>query len=155
MLFRSAGPGSTGGGFKVSTFMTLLTRAGASFRGQERANFAKRTIPERAVERATATALVFVAIAFVALVAFLGVESGGKAAERPRWFLDASFECISALGTVGLSTGITASLTIPGKFILAVLMLLGRLGPITVAVALSRQRPAYQPNYPEEEPLVG
>ena len=86
-----AGPGSTGGGFKVSTFMTLLTRAGASFRGQERANFAKRTIPERAVERATATALVFVAIAFVALVALLGVESGGKAAERPRWFLDASF----------------------------------------------------------------
>ena len=69
--------------------------------------------------------------------------------------LDASFECISALGTVGLSTGITASLTIPGKFILAILMLLGRLGPITVAVALSRQRPTYQPNYPEEEPLVG
>ena len=155
LMAIGAGPGSTGGGFKVSTFMTLLTRAGASFRGQERANFAKRTIPERAVERATATALVFVAIAFVALVALLGVESGGKAAERPRWFLDASFECISALGTVGLSTGITASLTIPGKFILAVLMLLGRLGPITVAVALSRQRPAYQPNYPEEEPLVG
>ena len=155
LMAIGAGPGSTGGGFKVSTFMTLLTRAGASFRGQERANFAKRTIPERAVERATATALVFVAIAFVALVALLGVESGGKAAERPRWFLDASFECISALGTVGLSTGITASLTIPGKFILAILMLLGRLGPITVAVALSRQRPAYQPNYPEEEPLVG
>ena len=155
LMAIGAGPGSTGGGFKVSTFMTLLTRAGASFRGQERANFAKRTIPERAVERATATALVFVAIAFVALVALLGVENGGKAAERPRWFLDASFECISALGTVGLSTGITASLTIPGKFILAILMLLGRLGPITVAVALSRQRPTYQPNYPEEEPLVG
>ena len=148
LMAIGAGPGSTGGGFKVSTFMTLLTRAGASFRGQERANFAKRTIPERAVERATATALVFVAIAFVALVALLGVENGGKAAERPRWFLDASFECISALGTVGLSTGITASLTIPGKFILAILMLLGRLGPITVAVALSRQRPTYQPELP-------
>ncbi len=155
LMAIGAGPGSTGGGFKVSTFMTLLVQAGASFRGQERANFAKRTIPERAIERATATALIFGAIAISALVALLVVENGQLAAERPRWFLDALFECISALGTVGLSTGITAALSVPGKAILIVLMLLGRLGPITVAVALSRQRPAYQPNYPEEEPLVG
>ena len=155
LMAIGAGPGSTGGGFKVSTFMTLLVRAGASFRGQERANFAKRTIPEQAVERATATALIFGAIAVAALVALLGVENGRLAAERPRWFLDALFECISALGTVGLSTGITAALSVPGKSVLIILMLLGRLGPITVAVALSRQRPAYQPNYPEEEPLVG
>ncbi len=155
LMAIGAGPGSTGGGFKVSTFMTLLVRAGASFRGQERANFAKRTIPEQAVERATATALIFGAIAVAALVALLVVENGRLAAERPRWFLDALFECISALGTVGLSTGITAALSVPGKSVLIILMLLGRLGPITVAVALSRQRPAYQPNYPEEEPLVG
>ena len=155
LMAVGAGPGSTGGGFKVSTFMTLLTRAGASFRGQLRANFAKRTIPERAVERATATALVFVAIAIAALVLLLVVENDGLAAKRPRWFLDALFEVISALGTVGLSTGITPDLSLAGKTILIALMLLGRLGPITVAVALSRQRPAYQPNYPEEEPLVG
>ena len=155
LMAIGAGPGSTGGGFKVSTFMTLLVRAGASFRGQERANFAKRTIPEPAVERATATALIFGAIAAAALVALLVVENGRLAAERPRWFLDALFECISALGTVGLSTGITAALSLPGKSVLIILMLLGRLGPITVAVALSRQRPTYQPNYPEEEPLVG
>jgi len=155
LMAVGAGPGSTGGGFKVSTFMTLLTRAGASFRGQIRANFAKRTIPERAVERATATALVFVAIAIAALVLLLVVENDGLAGKRPRWFLDALFEVISALGTVGLSTGITPDLSGGGKTILIMLMLLGRLGPITVAVALSRQRPSYQPNYPEEEPLVG
>jgi trk system potassium uptake protein TrkH len=155
LMAIGAGPGSTGGGFKVSTFMTLLTRAGASFRGQLRANFAKRTIPDRAVERATATALVFVAIAIAALVLLLVVENDGLTAKRPRWFLDALFEVISALGTVGLSTGITPDLSLAGKTILITLMLLGRLGPITVAVALSRQRPTYQPNYPEEEPLVG
>ena len=148
----STGSGSTGGGFKVSTFMTLLTRAGASFRGQLRANFAKRTIPERAVERATATALVFVAIAIAALVVLLVVENDGLVAKRPRWFLDALFEVISALGTVGLSTGITPDLSLAGKTILIALMLLGRLGPITVAVALSRQRPAYQEGYLTDQP---
>jgi trk system potassium uptake protein TrkH len=140
LMAIGAGPGSTGGGFKVSTFMTLLTRAGASFRGQLRANFAKRTIPDRAVERATATALVFVAIAIAALVLLLVVENDGLTAKRPRWFLDALFEVISALGTVGLSTGITPDLSLAGKTILITLMLLGRLGPITVAVALSRHR---------------
>jgi len=155
LMAVGAGPGSTGGGFKVSTFMTLLARAGASFRGQLRANFAKRTIPEQAVGRATVTALVFVAIAIAALVVLLVVENDGLAVTRPRWFLDALFEVISALGTVGLSTGITPDLSIAGKCTLIALMLLGRLGPITVAVALSRQRPAYQPAYPEEEPLVG
>ena len=76
-------------------------------------------------------------------------------AGRPRWFLEALFECISALGTVGLSTGITASLSDAGKIVLVILMLVGRLGPITAAVALSRQRRVRQLEYPEEEPLVG
>lgn len=155
LMAIGAGPGSTGGGFKVSTFMTLVLRAGASFRGQQHANFARRTIPNRAVERATATALVFAAIAISALVLLLTIENGREVASRPRWFLEALFECISALGTVGLSTGITASLSVAGKLVLILLMLLGRLGPITVAVALSQHRPAYQPAYPEEEPLVG
>ena len=90
-----------------------------------------------------------------ALVALLTVESRGLVASRPRWFLEALFECISALATVGLSTGITASLSDPGKFVLMALMLIGRLGPITAAVALGRQRQPYQPEYLEEEPLVG
>ena len=76
-------------------------------------------------------------------------------AARPRWFLEALFECISALGTVGLSTGITPLLSDPGKLVLMTLMLLGRLGPLTAAVALGRQRIPYQPEYLEEEPLVG
>jgi Trk-type K+ transport system membrane component len=85
----------------------------------------------------------------------LVIETGGPLADRPRWFLEALFECISALGTVGLSTGITASLSDAGKLVLVGLMLVGRLGPITAAVALSRQRRGRQLEYPEEEPLVG
>ena len=155
LMAIGAGPGSTGGGFKVSTFMTLAVSSWSSFRGLPRANFARRTIPPTAIRRATATALLFGAIAIVALVALLTVESRTAVADRPRWFLEAVFECISALGTVGLSTGITPLLTDAGKVVLMLLMLLGRLGPLTAAVALGRQRIPYQPEYLEEEPLVG
>lgn len=155
LMAIGAGPCSTAGGFKVSTFMTLAVSAWSSFRGRRHANFFRRTIPHAAVERAAATSLLFAAIAIAALVTLLVVETNGSAAARPRWFLEALFECISALGTVGLSTGITPGLSDPGKLVLVLLMLVGRLGPITAAVALSRQQRTYQPEYPEEEPLVG
>ncbi|MFM8985075.1 MAG: TrkH family potassium uptake protein [Planctomycetia bacterium] len=155
LMAIGAGPCSTGGGFKVSTFMTLVVSAWSNFRGWRHANFFRRTIPENAVERATATALLFAAVAIAALVTLLAVESSGTLSARPRWFLEALFECISALGTVGLSTGITPTLTDPGKLVLVALMLLGRLGPITAAVALARERRTYQPRFPEEEPLIG
>jgi trk system potassium uptake protein TrkH len=155
LMAIGAGPCSTGGGFKVSTFMTLAINSWSSFRGLKHANFFRRTIPHAAVERAAATSLLFAAVAIAALVALLVAESRGSLADRPRWFLEALFECISALGTVGLSTGITPSLTDPGKLVLVALMLVGRLGPITAAVALSRERRPYQPEYPQEEPLIG
>ena len=107
------------------------------------------------MQRAAATSLLFATVAIAALVALLVLETRGVLASRPRWFLEALFECISALGTVGLSTGITAALTAPGKIVLVVLMLVGRLGPVTAAAALARRRDAYQSEYPEEEPLVG
>jgi trk system potassium uptake protein len=155
LMAIGAGPCSTGGGFKVSTFMTLAVSSWTSFRGLPRANFFRRTIPATAIRRATATALLFGAVAIVAMVALLTVESRGSIASRPRWFLEALFECISALATVGLSTGITPMLSNPGKIVLMALMLMGRLGPITAAVALGRQKTPYQPEYLEEEPLVG
>jgi len=155
LMAIGAGPCSTGGGFKVSTFMTLLVRGWASFHGLRNANFARRTIPASAVERAAVTALLFAVLAIAALVAVLVVETSGSVTGRPRWFLEALFECISALGTVGLSTGITPLLSDPGKLVLVGLMLAGRLGPITVAVALSREQRPYQPTYPEEAPLIG
>jgi trk system potassium uptake protein TrkH len=155
LMAIGAGPCSTGGGFKVSTFMTIVVGSWSSFRGLRRANFFRRTIPAPAIQRATAASLLFAAVAIAALVALLVLETRGVLASRPRWFLEALFECISALGTVGLSTGITASLTDPGKIVLVVLMLVGRLGPVTAAAALARRRDAYQPEYPEEEPLIG
>lgn len=155
LMAIGAGPCSTAGGFKVSTFMTLLVRGWSSFTGCEHANFFRRTVPRSAVERAAVTALLFAVLAIAALVALLVVENTASVSERPRWFLESLFECISALGTVGLSTGITPLLSYPGKLILVVLMLLGRLGPISVALALSWEKKPYQTEYLEEGPLVG
>lgn len=155
LMAVGAGPCSTGGGFKVSTLMTVGLRAWMSFHGRERANFGNRTIPDAAVQRATATALLFAAVAIAALISLLVVEADSSLSNRPRWFLEALFECISALGTVGLSTGITASLSDAGKLLLVALMLIGRLGPVGAAAALAREQRGYQPAYPEEEPLIG
>lgn len=155
LMAVGAGPCSTAGGFKVSTLMTVAVRAWASFRGLERANFGNRTIPDAAVQRASTTTLLFATVAIVALVSLLVVESDSSLSNRPRWFLEALFECVSALGTVGLSTGITASLSDAGKLLLVALMLIGRLGPVGAAAALAQERRGYQPAYPEEEPLIG
>ena len=70
-------------------------------------------------------------------------------------FLDAAFEVVSALGTVGLSTGLTGTLSIMGKLIIIALMFLGRIGPISVFAALSRSERAVPVEYPKEEPLIG
>ena len=155
LMAIGAGPCSTGGGFKVSTMMTLAIRAWATVRGQREANFGGRTIPDVAVKRATATTLLFATVAIAALLSLLLVEADSELSTRPRWFLDALFECISALGTVGLSTGITAGLSEPGKLVIMALMIIGRLGPIGAAAALSREQTTYQLAYPEEEPLIG
>ena len=118
LMAIGAGPCSTGGGFKVSTMMTLAIRAWATVRGQREANFGGRTIPDVAVKRATATTLLFATVAIAALLSLLLAEADSELSTRPRWFLDALFECISALGTVGLSTGITAGLSEPGKLVI-------------------------------------
>ena len=156
LMAIGAGPCSTAGGFKVSTFMTLVLRGWTTFRGYERINVFRRTIPQELVSRATATALLFGVVAILGLMMLLASEhanvphkdSGGS-------FIASLFEVISALGTVGLSTGITAALNDFSKCILIGLMFLGRLGPITVFLALSLNERDQRVGYPHEEPLIG
>ena len=70
-------------------------------------------------------------------------------------FMDAAFESVSALGTVGLSTGITPYLTRTGRVVIMLLMFIGRLGPISVFIALSRRPREQALEYAQEEPLIG
>ncbi len=156
LMMVGAGPCSTAGGFKVSTAMVMVLRAWSTFRGREKVNFFRRTIPDEAIEKAIATALLFSVVAIMALTMLLVFEQSAKPhAGTGGLFLDALFEVFSALGTVGLSTGITPELTDAGKIIIISLMFLGRLGPISVFAALSRSEKRVRVEYPGEEPMVG
>jgi trk system potassium uptake protein TrkH len=156
LMLIGAGPCSTAGGFKVTTFFVVLLRGWATFRNQSRLTIFRRSIPQTAVERATATALLFAAIATVTLITLLVVEQSSPVHEGPgNLFMHSSFEVASALGTVGLSTGMTARLSTAGRIVVIVLMFFGRLGPITVFAALSREDEEQSVEYLEEQPLLG
>ena len=156
LMLVGAGPCSAAGGYKVTTLMLLLLRAWTTFRGGRRVHLSRRTIPEDVIDRAITTVLLFAVTATIGLVCLLMLQqyhfSDSVSGEL---FLHASFEVASALGTVGLSTGLTPFLTNWGKVVIIVLMFMGRLGPITVvaAVSLGRREPPIA--YASEEPLVG
>ena len=156
LMIVGAGPCSTGGGFKVSTLAVLVLRGWATFRGYAQVNVSRRTLPREVVDRSIATALLFAVVAIVALTGLLVLEqSEAPHAQSQGLFMDAMFEVISALGTVGLTTGMTPYLTVSGRVIIIILMFIGRLGPITVFAALSRGERDRPIEYASEAPLIG
>ena len=156
LMAIGAGPCSTGGGFKVSTIAVLVLRAWSTFLGHHHVRAFRRTIPREVVNRAIATAMLFFVVSVIALTTLLLVEQSSEAhTGTEKRFLDALFEIISALGTVGLSTGMTEQLSHAGRWIVIVLMLMGRIGPLSVFVALSRAEHDDPIEYPSEEPLIG
>ncbi len=100
--------------------------------------------------------MLFMTIAAAALTAMLVIEQSGVShLASGGHFLDTFFEVISALGTVGLSTGLTTDLSALSRVIIILLMLMGRLGPITTFAALSHGERIEPVEYPTEEPMVG
>lgn len=155
LMFIGASPGSTGGGVKTTTFYVIVAALKSRFRGDDVTNIFKRTIPEDLIRRAGAILLFGISIAGFALFLLLAVESSNAAlAGAPRRFLALLFETVSAFGTVGLSMGVTESFSSGGLWILTVLMYIGRIGPLTVFLAL-QDAPHRKPRHPEETVLVG
>jgi trk system potassium uptake protein TrkH len=134
LMFIGTASGSTGGGIKVSTLGVLLIAILSTVRGRPSAEAFGRRIPHQVVYRALSVALLSVVIVFVFCI-ILQITG-------PALFVPALFEVISAAGTVGLSTGITPDLSAAGHLLLAVAMFAGRLGPLTLVLALAaRDRP--------------
>jgi len=156
LMVIGAGPCSTGGGVKISTAALLILQAYSRFRGKTHINVFRRTIPQQSIDRALATVMFYLLVAAVALTLMLMAEERATLADGSKWgFRDIIFEVASALGTVGLSTGITPSISDLGKVILVVLMFMGRLGPITVFAALASSRNKHTIEFAREEPLLG
>jgi trk system potassium uptake protein TrkH len=134
LMFIGGASGSTAGGIKVNTFSVLLVAIVSSARGRPSAEAFGRRIPHAIIYRALSVALL--SIAFVFAVG-LGIEI---VAGTP--FVQTVFEAISAFGTVGASTGITPDLPDPARLIVIGAMFFGRLGPLTLVLALAaRARP--------------
>jgi len=156
LMAVGAGACSTAGGFKVSTLTVLVLRVWSSFLGRRQVRVGRRTIPESAVDRSIAAAAGFSAVAVIVLMALLVMEpTDHPYAVAAGDFMDKAFEVVSALGTVGLSTGITPHLSSGGQIAIILLMFVGRLGPITAFIALSRGQRKEAIEYAQEEPLIG
>lgn len=148
MMFVGGSSGSTAGGIKTTTFgiigATLLT----TVLGKRDVEMFGRRISREVVDRAWALAVIALALIIFATTGLL-VTEGAK-------FLDLIFEATSAFGTVGLTTGITGSLSPAGKLIVVATMYSGRVGPLTLALALARRRQyPLRIRFPEEKVLVG
>jgi trk system potassium uptake protein TrkH len=129
LMFIGASPGSTGGGIKTTTFAVLIAATWADLRARGRVELGSRSVSDRAVRRAVGVTLVSGGVVVLTTFALLLTE--------PFEALRLGFETVSALATVGLSTGITPLLTPAGKLIITVAMYFGRIGPLTLAMALA------------------
>jgi len=158
MMFVGACPGSTGGGIKMHVFFTLIALLRNKLKGLEMASLFKRKIPPAAVDRAVTILISSFLVVFIAVFLLQLTENILIAhAEIPQAeeFLDTIFESISAFGTVGLSTGTTAHLSFGGKAIIIFLMFVGRIGALTLGIALEmRQKDKITYEYPTEEIIV-
>ena len=146
-MFVGAASGSTAGGVKVNTFGIIAATIWSSLRGRERAGAFGRRFNTLQIHRALT--VIIVSLALISLVVFILTIT-----EEFR-FLNLLFETFSAFGTVGLSTGITPDLSIAGRLIIAFTMFVGRLGPLTLALALIQRQKITAYNYPEEMVRIG
>lgn len=147
LMLIGGGSAGTAGGMKVTTFLVLGSVVWAEIRGEPDATVFRRRIPPEVQRQALAVVLLVIVLVGTATLALLSVTTLPAGA--------ALFEVVSAVSTVGLSTGVTASLPPAGQILIMLLMFLGRVGITTVAVGLAlrgRHRPY---RYPEERPIVG
>lgn len=148
LMFIGGGSAGTAGGIKITTAVVLFAVIMAEVRGNKNATISHRTIGQPVVRQAFAVAALSLTLVTLAVGALriLNPEMTGD---------QVIFEVISAFATVGLSTGITAALSDFSQVILCFVMYLGRIGPVTLVVALAARNSSRRFEYPEERPFIG
>ncbi len=148
LMFIGASPGSTGGGIKTTTITVLIVGVISYVSGKKDVELWNRRLPKDLIFQAlvVVTVSMFLIMFFVTL--FLITEEFS--------LLSIMFEIVSAFGTVGLSTGITSDLSTIGKLGIIITMFTGRVGPLTIGLALAiRSRGKNGARYPEEKISIG
>lgn len=146
-MWIGASPLSTGGGIKTTTAGISFLHIVSQITGSNRVELFRKTISPQSVNRAFATIVLSLLIIFSGIFLLLSTEDFA--------FIDIAFETVSAFGTVGLSRGITTDLSLPGKLILSAIMLCGRVGILTVLIALTPRVKPVAYAYPSEHVVVG
>ncbi|MEU8800267.1 potassium transporter TrkG [Spirillospora sp. NPDC048819] len=147
LMFIGGGSAGTAGGIKVTTFGLLGFVLWAEMRGEARVNVGHRRLPDGTQRQAIS--IVLLGIGMVTAGTFVLLVMTSHTLDR------VLFEVVSAFGTVGLSTGITAELPSSGHLLLVALMFVGRIGPLTFATALALRERTRRYELPEERPIVG
>lgn len=145
-MFVGANPGSCGGGVKTTTLAALYAGLRAELRGQAPRLF-DRTLQDATIRRAIGVVFMSASIVAFAIFLLLLIE------DHPPFQL--VFEAFSAFSTAGMTTGITPELSVPGKLLIAALMFVGRIGPLTLALAVASPAVAPSLKLPEERVLIG
>ena len=147
LMMIGGSPGSTAGGVKTTTVAVIALFTFASFRGREKPTAFGRSISAETFRKSCSILFFNIGLAMLAAIVLCAVQ--------PLDPIDAVFETVSAIGTVGMTAGITQSLRPFSALVVALLMFLGRVGSVSFAVALFARRSAPPVEYPAEEITVG
>lgn len=147
LMFIGGGSGGTAGGIKVTTFALILLAVWTLITGKEEVNVLKRRLPRELIFKAFSITVYSLGVVFLAVFILSMTE------KAPLNMI--LFEVISAFGTVGMSLGLTPELSPSGKIVIAILMFIGRVGPLTVAFALANRNKKERYKYVEEKIMIG
>lgn len=147
LMFIGGSPSGTAGGVKTVTMLILILSMLAAVKGTDEVRAFHRRISDNYVRRAVAVIVVFF-VALIAVTMALSITEDGS-------FIDILFEATSATATVGLTRGFTGTLTLTGKWIIIIAMYLGRLGPITMALAFNAKKYTGKKTYAEGKVIIG
>ncbi|MCX7678971.1 MAG: TrkH family potassium uptake protein [Spirochaetes bacterium] len=151
LMFIGGSPGSIAGGVKTTTAAIVMLMIIAKFKGQRQILLWKRAIDEDTIERSML--LVMLSLLFILTSCFFIMAI--DLFDLTEQMLKVLFETVSAFGTVGLSLGTTSKLTDAGKLLICLVMFVGRLGPLTLVMALAERKQEIQFHYPEEHIMIG
>jgi trk system potassium uptake protein len=154
LMFIGASPSSCGGGIKTTTFSVLIKWFTASIKNRERVFLFNRSVPRQAVKRAVMLGILAVVWVFLAVI-IISVFEEKKIFDEVFSFEDIIFEVVSALGTVGLSTGISDKVSVGTKAVITATMYFGRTGLLTLVSFFAFSIKEERFSYPEEDIFVG
>ncbi|WP_339224118.1 TrkH family potassium uptake protein [Paenibacillus sp. FSL H8-0332] len=150
LMFVGASSGSTGGGIKTTTFAVLMLSIVSTIKGKTDVQLLKKRISQDIIFRALAVMTISLGVVLTATFLLSITEYA-----HPKDFLALLFEATSAFGTVGMSMNLTPELSPLGKCIIIITMYIGRLGPLTLALALAQKNVKQKYRYPEDKLLIG